>query len=48
LVLEANELRYQAHLKEQEAIQKMEKIINDTFDSSKIPVFDAKNRKNAN
>lgn len=30
LVLEANELRYQAHLKEQEAIQKMEKIINTT------------------
>lgn len=28
LVLEANELRYRAHLKEQEAIKKMEKIIN--------------------
>ena len=31
LVLEANELRYQAHLKEQEAIQKTEKIINTTL-----------------
>ena len=31
LVLEANELRYQAHLKEQEAIQKMEAIINTTI-----------------
>ncbi len=30
LVLQANELRYQAHLKEQEAIKKMEDIINDT------------------
>ncbi len=30
LVLLANELRYQAHLKEQEAIKKMENIINDT------------------
>ena len=30
LVLQANQLRYQAHLKEQEAIKKMEKIINDT------------------
>jgi type I restriction enzyme S subunit len=30
LVLLANELRYQAHLKEQEAIKKMEDIINDT------------------
>lgn len=30
LVLQANELRYQAHLKEQEAIKKMENIINDT------------------
>ncbi len=30
LVLQANELRYQAHLKEQEAIKKMEEIINDT------------------
>lgn len=30
LVLRANELRYQAHLKEQEAIKKMENIINDT------------------
>lgn len=30
LVLKANELRYQAHLKEQEAIKKMENIINDT------------------
>lgn len=30
LVLKANELRYQAHLKEQEAIKKMEEIINDT------------------
>lgn len=29
LVLEANELRYQAHLKEQSAIKKMEDIIND-------------------
>ncbi len=28
LVLKANELRYQAHLKEQEAIQKMEEVIN--------------------
>ncbi len=28
LVLKANELRYQAHLKEQEAIQKMEDVIN--------------------
>ncbi|GGG37492.1 type I restriction-modification system restriction endonuclease DNA specificity subunit HsdS [Dokdonia pacifica] len=28
LVLKANELRYQAHLKEQEAIKKMEEIIN--------------------
>jgi len=45
LVLEANELRYQAHLKEQEAIQKMEKIINETFGSNKILVFDVKNRK---
>lgn len=30
LVLQANELRYQAHLKEQEAIKKMENIISDT------------------
>ncbi|WP_018676423.1 restriction endonuclease subunit S [Riemerella columbina] len=30
LVLQANELRYQAYLKEQEAIKKMENIINDT------------------
>lgn len=30
LVLQANELRYQAHLKEQEGIKKMENIINDT------------------
>ncbi|MEZ5470619.1 MAG: restriction endonuclease subunit S [Marinicella sp.] len=30
LVLQANELRYQAYLKEQEAIDKMEAIINDT------------------
>lgn len=30
LVLQANELRYKAHLKEQEAIKKMENIINDT------------------
>ena len=30
LVLQANELRYQAHLKEQEAIKKMEEIINET------------------
>ncbi|MBD8491084.1 restriction endonuclease subunit S [Echinicola sp. CAU 1574] len=30
LVLQANELRYKAHLKEQEAIKKMETIINDT------------------
>tara|TARA_R110002050_G_scaffold265465_2_gene406553 strand:- start:274 stop:1752 length:1479 start_codon:yes stop_codon:yes gene_type:complete len=30
LVLQANELRYQAHLKEQEAIKKMENIINYT------------------
>ncbi len=30
LVLLANELRYKAHLKEQEAIKKMENIINDT------------------
>lgn len=30
LVLKANELRYHAHLKEQEAIKKMEEIINDT------------------
>ena len=29
LVLKANELRYQAHLKEQEAIKKMEEIINE-------------------
>lgn len=29
LVLQANELRYQAHLKEQEAIVKMQKIIDD-------------------
>ena len=28
LVLEANEIRYQAHMKEQEAIQKMEKLIS--------------------
>ena len=28
LVLEANELRYQAYLKEQEAINKMNEIIN--------------------
>lgn len=33
LVLKANELRYQAHLKEQEAINKMEKIINSTNDN---------------
>ncbi len=33
LVLQANELRYQAHLKEQEAIKKMEKIINTTNDN---------------
>lgn len=30
LVLQANELRYQAYLKEHEAIKKMEEIINDT------------------
>lgn len=30
LVLQANEMRYQAHLKEQKAIKKMEEIINDT------------------
>ncbi|MCB0517041.1 MAG: restriction endonuclease subunit S [Bacteroidetes bacterium] len=30
LVLQANELRYQAHIKEQEAIKKMENIINNT------------------
>lgn len=30
LVLQANELRYQAHLKEQEAIKKMEEILNET------------------
>lgn len=30
LILKANELRYEAHLKEQLAIQKMEKIINET------------------
>lgn len=30
LVLKANELRYQAHLKEQEAIKKIGEIINDT------------------
>ena len=34
LVLQANELRYQAHLKEQEAIKKMENIINDTKDGN--------------
>ncbi len=28
LILKANELRYQAHLKEQEAINKMEEVIN--------------------
>lgn len=33
LVLHANELRYQAHLKEQEAIKKMETIINTTNDN---------------
>src|SRR5690554_2462950 len=33
LVLQANELRYQAHLKEQEAIKKMENIINTTNDN---------------
>jgi type I restriction enzyme, S subunit len=33
LVLQANELRYQAHLKEQEAIKKMETIINTTNDN---------------
>lgn len=33
LVLKANDLRYQAHLKEQEAIKKMEKIINTTKDN---------------
>lgn len=32
LVLKANELRYKAHLKEQEAIEKMEAIINSTID----------------
>ncbi|THK40572.1 restriction endonuclease subunit S [Methylophaga sp. SB9B] len=31
LVLNANELRYEAHLKEQEAIRKMEEIINNTY-----------------
>jgi type I restriction enzyme S subunit len=30
LVLKANKLRYQAHLKEREAIKKMEEIINET------------------
>ncbi len=30
LVLKANDLRYQAHLKEQRAIEKREEIINDT------------------
>lgn len=33
LVLKANELRYQAHLKEQEAIKKMENIIENVNDS---------------
>ena len=33
LVLQANELRYQAHLKEQEAIDKMNEIINSTIDN---------------
>lgn len=33
LVLQANELRYQAHLKEQEAIKKMKDIINTTNDN---------------
>lgn len=33
LVLKANELRYQAHLKEQEAVKKMENIINTTNDN---------------
>lgn len=33
LVLHANELRYQAHLLEQEAIKKMEGIINTTNDN---------------
>lgn len=37
LVLKANELRYQAHLKEQEAIKKMELIINSTNDN-KLPI----------
>lgn len=32
LVLKANELRYEAHLKEQEALKKMENIINSTND----------------
>lgn len=34
LVLQANDLRYQAHLKEQEAIKKMEEIINTTNDNN--------------
>lgn len=33
LVLKANELRYQAHLKEQKAVEKMENIINTTNDN---------------
>lgn len=33
LVLHANELRYQAHTKEQNAITKMEDIINTTNDN---------------
>jgi len=38
LVLQANELRYQAHLKEQEAIKKMENIINDVKDERNLNI----------
>lgn len=38
LVLKANELRYQAYLKEQEAIKKMEAIINTTNDNKKFNI----------
>tara|TARA_R110002096_G_scaffold36947_2_gene102901 strand:- start:182 stop:1711 length:1530 start_codon:yes stop_codon:yes gene_type:complete len=44
LVLNANELRYQAHIKEQEAIEKMEAIINSTNDF-KLPIAAEPNAK---
>lgn len=38
LVLKANKLRYQAYLKEQEAIKKMETIINTTNDNNSVSI----------